>query len=67
MTWGDAVGLVDTEERSEIRTITLPSGAIAIYLENLGKDGGFISFTPEDNISISNNIEVGKTYKFIYG
>lgn len=65
MTWSDAVGLVDTEERTEIISVQMPSGTRVISLKNLKKQDGNANFYPEDSISISNNIEIGKTYKFM--
>ena len=67
MTWGEAVGLVDTEERSEITVIPNPSGINGIVIKPIKKEDAIYSFLPEDYILTSDNIEVGKTYKFMYG
>lgn len=62
MTWGDTIGLVDTEELFGIFSYD-----IVPYITSIEETGISADYCPEDNITIDDNIEVGKTYKFLYG
>lgn len=61
MTWGDVEGLVDTEELFGIFSYD-----IIPYITSIEGSGMPTDYWPEDNITIDDHIEVGKTYKFIY-
>lgn len=66
MTWDDAVGLIDTEERAEIIKVPVPSGIYVPCIENINtKIDGTASFSSEDELLLLDSIEVGKTYKFM--
>lgn len=66
ITWDDAVGLIDTEERAEIIKSLIPSGIYVPCIVNINnKVDGNGSFSSEDELLLLDSIEVGKTYKFI--
>lgn len=66
MTWGDAVGLIDTEERAKIVYTLVPSGVYVPFITNLNtKFDGTAPFESDDELLLLDSIEVGKTYKFM--
>lgn len=66
MTWDDAVGLIDTEERARIVKYPIPSGIYVPCIENINtKIDVTASFSSEDELLLLDSIEVGKTYKFM--
>lgn len=67
MTWDDAVGLIDTEERAEIIKVPVPSGIYVPCIENINTkvDGNAFFHSSEDELLLLDSIEVGKTYKFM--
>lgn len=62
MTWGDVEGLADTEE-----LFVIFFEGIVPCITSIEEHAMFTNYCPEDIITIDDNIEVGKTYKFLYG
>lgn len=67
ITWGEADGLIDTEERTKIRAIQLPSGQVNFLISNLKKEDGSTSYYAESELLPSENIGIGRTYKWLEG
>ena len=64
ITWEEADGLVDIDERSQISLIPLPNSNVVISIDNLWKEDGGITFAIDEAISVTDKIIIGKTYRF---